>query len=76
MRLADPAAILVLLLSLAAAQEPADKEVYYQDWRWTNFDTHDGLPSDIVLEVLETDHGGALWPSYELGLDLLLGGRP
>jgi pimeloyl-ACP methyl ester carboxylesterase len=30
----------------------------------------------LVLEtdVLETDHGGAVWPSYESGLELLLGG--
>lgn len=34
-----------------------------------------GFPS-LVLEydVLETDHAGAVWPSYERGLDLLLGG--
>ena len=29
---------------------------------------------DLVTQVLETDHGGAVWPSYEAGLALLLGG--
>ena len=34
-------------------------------------------PSLVLdFEVLETDHGGAVWPSYELGLDLLLGVQP
>ncbi|MCA9720383.1 MAG: hypothetical protein KC468_37320, partial [Myxococcales bacterium] len=30
----------------------------------------------LETEVLETDHGGAVWPSYEAGLDFLLGGAP
>lgn len=31
---------------------------------------------DLDSEVLETDHGGAVWPSYEHGLDFLFGGAP
>ncbi len=26
--------------------------------------------------LLDTDHGGAVWPSYERGLEFLLGGAP
>lgn len=30
----------------------------------------------LQQSVLDTDHGGAVWPSYEQGLELLLGGDP
>jgi hypothetical protein len=30
----------------------------------------------LASAVLETDHGGAVWPSYELGLDFILAGEP
>ncbi|MBC8066987.1 MAG: hypothetical protein IAG13_01530 [Deltaproteobacteria bacterium] len=30
---------------------------------------------ELDTEVLETDHGGAVWPSYERGLEFLLGGQ-
>jgi len=30
----------------------------------------------LETEVLETDHAGSVWPSYEGGLELLLGGGP
>lgn len=35
---------------------------------------HPGLR--LETDVLETDHAGAVWPSYEVGLDILIGGAP
>jgi pimeloyl-ACP methyl ester carboxylesterase len=37
--------------------------------------SRDDASLELDTEVLETDHAGAVWPSYEHGLEFLLGGE-
>ncbi len=56
------ASIVLLHAGALLAQEPGFEE----DWRWSRFDTEDGLPGDLVFEVV--DAGGVPWAATVEGV--------
>lgn len=55
--------ILVLCTTLCSSQ----LEQFYESWRWSHFTTRNGLPSDIIEDIIETDDG-TVWVSTAKGI--------
>ncbi|HTK82743.1 MAG TPA: ATP-binding protein [Bacteroidota bacterium] len=55
-----------MALSLPAGASPQFRELY-DDWRWVHFTTEAGLPSNHVLDLVETSDG-TMWAATTAGI--------
>jgi len=55
-----------LLGSHVYGSQESAVEKFHESWRWTTFDTNSGLPSDVVLDLIEV--GGTPYVATERGI--------
>lgn len=60
-------AFLVLLLSVCSLCSHADIKRVYEDWRWVRFGAESGLPSERIIQILESPQG-EVWARTSRGL--------
>jgi PAS domain S-box-containing protein len=61
------AVAICLLLSLLPGILFSQNENYYQPWRWVKFTSEFGLPSNYILDVIETEDG-TVWAATTSGV--------
>lgn len=59
--------VLVFLALLLSCHVYPQTELFEQSWRWSRFTTESGLPSNQILDLIETE-GGTVWVSTPKGI--------